>query len=77
MIKSWPGRISRCSRRGRHYGFPNYEVSLAGPAAERGRSYGHFPSAEVSRNRRNPVSQPRTPAIKSSIAVLSSPLEVS
>src|SRR5262249_27111634 len=33
------GRLtSRCSRRGRHHGFPRGEVSSAGPAAELGRS---------------------------------------
>ena len=32
------GRTSRCSRRGRHYGFSRYEVFAAGPAAELGRS---------------------------------------
>jgi hypothetical protein len=40
-----------------------------------GRSYRYFPSPEVSTNRRNPVSHSRTPAIKSSIGVLSSPLD--
>src|SRR5262245_60510222 len=34
----FPGRTSRCSRQGRHYGFPKYFVFPAGPAAERRRS---------------------------------------
>jgi hypothetical protein len=34
----FPGRISRCSRRGRHNGMPTYEAFAAGPAAERLRS---------------------------------------
>ena len=38
------------------------------------RSHGHFLPAESFRNRCNSDFQPRTPAIKSSIAVLSSPL---
>src|SRR5262249_51946271 len=46
----------------------------AAAAAELNRSYGHLPSAEASRIRRNPASQPRTPAIKKSIGVPSSPL---
>jgi hypothetical protein len=40
-------------------------------AAHFERSYDHFPSADGARNRRSPASQPRTPATKSSIAVLS------
>jgi hypothetical protein len=31
-------RTSRCSRRGRHYGFPRFNVLAGGPAAELGRS---------------------------------------
>src|SRR5262249_6675422 len=34
----WPGRTGRCSRRGRHDGFPGRAVLTAGPAAELGRS---------------------------------------
>src|SRR5262249_27637472 len=34
----FPGRTSRCSRRGQHSGFPRCKAIAAGPAAERGRS---------------------------------------